>query len=586
MRRLLHALATLSVLSALLAFASLPARAATRAISVTELNYNPRESSDFEFIELINTSGGNLTLTGAKFTNAIEYTFGVLVLQPNQRVVVCANRAKFTDRYGAIAQLAASSFKGNFKDSGEVVTLVDASNKLLLSFEYDSSGTWPSRANGLGSTLEVIDPLGDLNDPDNWRSSAEYDGSPGRAGIGPQRSVVINEVLAHTDPPLEDAIELYNNLDTAVDISGWFISNERSEPFKFQIPAGTIIKPHGFKVIYEYQFNNAASTNAFTFNSAHGDEAVLLSNGTPMIWMDATSFDASENGYSFARYPNGTGPLVIQSDLSFGTDVRNFYPQSFLGIFRTGLGASNNPPRVGPLVISQIQYDPPAGEDEFIEILNPTAQSIPLYDPNSPTNRWKLEDAVTFEFPANVTLAAGAKLIVCSTNPAAFRARQPVPDTVQVFGPWTGLLNNAGDHIKLYKPDPPQLPPRPDAGFVPYILVEEINYTDTAPWPVGGSNGFSILRKTLNYANDGSNWYTDSVAPPTVSVNAALVGANIRLRFNVPAGYTATIETRRDAGSGAWSPAQSFAAQASDRTQDWLYVVEGVQRTFRVSISR
>ena len=30
----------------------------------------------------------------------------------------------------------------------------------------------------------------------------------------------------------------------------------------------------------------------------------------------------------------------------------------------------------------------------------------------------------------------------------------------------------------------PQLPPHPDAGFVPYILVEEVMYRDASPWPV------------------------------------------------------------------------------------------------------
>jgi len=38
---------------------------------------------------------------------------------------------------------------------------------------------------------------------------------------------------------------------------------------------------------------------------------------------------------------------------------------------------------------------------------------------------------------------------------------------------------------RLYKPDAPQVPPHPDAGFVPYILVEQIDYLNAAPWPTG-----------------------------------------------------------------------------------------------------
>ena len=36
--------------------------------------------------------------------------------------------------------------------------------------------TWPDRADGNGSSLEVIDTAGNYNDPRNWRSSTEYAG--------------------------------------------------------------------------------------------------------------------------------------------------------------------------------------------------------------------------------------------------------------------------------------------------------------------------------------------------------------------------------------------------------------------------
>ena len=52
-------------------------------------------------------------------------------------------------------------------------------------------------------------------------------------------NVVINEVLAHTDPPLEDAVELFNPTSQSVDISGWFLSNTGKSLKKFRIPNGT-----------------------------------------------------------------------------------------------------------------------------------------------------------------------------------------------------------------------------------------------------------------------------------------------------------------------------------------------------------
>ena len=559
-------------------------------IVVSELNYNPLDGGDYEFIEVLNTGTTPFNLTGATFTNGVEYVFQSTTLQAGQRLVICTDRTKFIERYGAIPELAPSSFKGSLKDEGEELTLVNALGQILFQFSFDSNSKWPSRANGLGSTLEVIDPKGDLSAPDNWRSSAEYNGSPGRAGVGTQRSVVINEVLAHTDPPLEDAIELYNNTSSAIDISHWFISNSRANPFKYTIPSGTVIPARGFKVFYQYQFDRAGDPDAFTFNAAHGDEAVLLSadaSGNPLLWMDATTFEASENGYSFARFPNGSGPLVIASDLSLGTSVRSTFPQNFLNEFRKGTGASNPPPRVGPLLISRFQFAPPTSGDEFIEIQNISQSVIPLFDPLYPTNSWILDNAIQFVFPNDLWLAPGEKVIVSGVPPSDFRSRQSVaPNVVAVLGPWTGLLNNAGDRIALFKPDPPQGPDRPDAGFVPYILVEEIQYSPDAPWPIGPSSGYALVRKTNSYGNDPLNWTLD--APLAVSVNIAskLSGNTIELTFEIPSGVVATIETRRESHTGSWAIAQSFPAQATPLSQSYSYSLEGSQRVFRVLFSR
>ena len=52
--------------------------------------------------------------------------------------------------------------------------------------------------------------------------------------------VIINEVLTHTDDPLEDALELYNPWPTNVNIGNYWISNARNDPKKFRIPAGTM----------------------------------------------------------------------------------------------------------------------------------------------------------------------------------------------------------------------------------------------------------------------------------------------------------------------------------------------------------
>ena len=83
---------------------------------------------------------------------------------------------------------------------------------------------------------------------------------------------------------------------------------------------------------------------------------------------------------------------------------------------------------------------------------------------------------------AAALVLAGGVLGLAGAGTAQAAACGPV--SAPPLSPAGGNLNNTGESIALFKPDPPQLPPHPDAGFVPYVLVEEINYSALSPWPV------------------------------------------------------------------------------------------------------
>ena len=78
-----------------------------------------------------------------------------------------------------------------------------------------------------------------------------------------------------------------------------------------------------------------------------------------------------------------------------------------------------------------------------------------------------------------------------------------------------GNLNNRGDTVRLLKPDPPQGPNREDAGFVPYILVDRVKYSDRAPWPSKADGfGATLQRKTtMAFGNDPISWKAAEPSP-------------------------------------------------------------------------
>ena len=87
----------------------------------------------------------------------------------------------------------------------------------------------------------------------------------------------------------------------------------------------TVITAGSHHVFYEYQFNDTGSVDNVPFALSELGDMVFLtaadaaSNLTRVV--DIAEFEASDNGVSFGRYPNGTGPLVAMAGLTLGTSV-------------------------------------------------------------------------------------------------------------------------------------------------------------------------------------------------------------------------------------------------------------------------
>ncbi len=359
--------------------------------------------------------------------------------------------------------------------------------------------------------------------------------TPEESNYLPIPNVVINEVLTHTDAPLEDAIELRNVSSSLVNIGGWFLSDSRTTLKKYRIPNGTMIPANGFRVFYEIDFNSNNLVAPFSLDSARGDEVHLAAadaGGQLTGYRIVADFGPAANGVSFGRYNtsslNGNRvDFTALAQRTFGADN----PRT-VDDFRTGTGRTNSGPLVGLVVISEIMYHPPelpgGGEneaEEFIELRNITASAVPLYHSAYPAHTWRLRDAVDFDFPPNVSIPVNGLILVVRFDPvadpaalSAFRTKYNLSPNVAVYGPYRGRLDNGSDSVELYRPDTPQQPPGPDARYVPYVLVDRVAYSDAPPWPTNNVDGFGYSLQRLNaadYGNDPVNW---TAAPPSAGV--------------------------------------------------------------------
>ena len=348
-------------------------------------------------------------------------------MAPGQFAVVAKNTAAFELRYGDQINLLGQFQSGSLANNGERIELTDLLGQPLISFGYDDADPWPQRADGIGGTLELIDsatPAEQYGKPYRWRGSTPFGGSPG-ADSTPSLGVVVNEVLSNGNAanPL-DAIELLNTSAASVDISGWFLSDSGSNPLKYQIPAGTVLRPGQHWAVTEEQFNphpDDQGPREFALNGVDGDDVWLVTTNAQGVidrFVDDVEFGAAVAGESFGRMDVYGGRLAPMTTVTLGSD--------------------NSVPRLGPLVISEVQYNPgspslaaiaqdaeiTSDDLEFIEVANPTGAPLDLTD-------WRIRGGIDFNFDPGTTIPAGGALVLLSFNPtnpenaarvAAFRA--------------------------------------------------------------------------------------------------------------------------------------------------------------------
>src|SRR5204862_1633780 len=110
-------------------------------------------------------------------------------------------------------------------------------------------------------------------------------------------------------------------------------------------------------------------------------------------------FEAADPQVTLARYTNTGG-------------------SAFAAASSPTPGAANAPPKVGPIVINEIMYNPPLGGDEFVELLNITTSPVNLFDPAHPEHTWKFTKGITFDFPQGASVPAGGYMLLVAIDPA------------------------------------------------------------------------------------------------------------------------------------------------------------------------
>ncbi len=461
-------------------------------LRITEIMYNPAGNDDAEFIELQNVGLVPVNLQGVKFTSGIAFTFGEGLLAPGERAVVARSIAGFTAKYGAEGINVVGEYTGTALDNGgERIALADAFGRVIQDFQYNDG--WYPITDDLGFSLTIIDAsaaTSSWSSKSSWRPSSAADGTPGAADpltTPAPGAIIVNEVVVDTASPGGGWIELLNTTSQPIDVANWYVSDSPASPAKVQIAGSLVIPAGGFAVLSEgTHFGPSAHANGFLLSRIGGELSIVA--GTP---------SGALAGYQETRDYRAT-----ESEVAQGRHINSVGDASFVTLVTATPGAANSAPRVGPVVINEIMYNPAAGGDEFIELRNISGGSVSLFDSTEPANTWRIEGAVGFAFPSGVSLPADGYVLVVATNPEAFRAKHGLPAGAAIYGPFSGSLDNGGESIRLVRPGAP-------IDFsVPEYLVDRVTYDDAAPWPLeADGNGPSLERiNGTAFGDDPIRW--------------------------------------------------------------------------------
>jgi hypothetical protein len=505
-----------------------------QSLRISEIMYHPSSEisdlksqiSEAEFIELTNVGSESIDLNLVRFAKGIDFTFPSFELAPGAYCLVIKDLAAFEAIYGNGLPIV-GQYSGSLDNAGERIELLDAAGSVIESFEYEDG--WFDLTDGLGFSLTRRDPA--ASNPANknsWRASAYAGGSPGTddAGLVPEPgSVVIDEVMANPAAGECDWIELHNSTDRAIDLGGWFLSDDGNDLTKYRIAEATSIPAGGYLVFTQDQhFGNAADPGRTApfglskegetvyLHSDRADAAAAWAKAHPTQilggYSDKVKFDACEKEISSGRVQKSTGA------------------SDFVALTEPTPGKANAAPIMGPIVITEIMYHPTDTEEaEYVELLNIGSESVALYDADKAAP-WRFTDdpqdpAIEMLFPSepSVILTPGQYLVLAK-DLSFFTSRYTLPAGVQVLAWGAGRLTNGGEKVQLSRPF------EVDAeGKIEWIRVDRVSYSDGShpldfaagvdPWPLeADGQGKSLARTDPHaYGNDPGNWRAAAPSP-------------------------------------------------------------------------
>ncbi len=283
-------------------------------------------------------------------------------------------------------------------------------------------------------------------------------GAPNSNQVPQQVSILLNEIYSRGTTEEPDWVEVYNNGDATIDLSGWKIYDSGGQAGtkpKLEFPAGTTIESKGFVVI------TVDDGSASGFGLSSNGEKVWLENPDGAV-ADSIEFPALEEATSFGRYPDGTDNLQVMTTVTKGS-------------------ANSNDTPAGIIVLMNEAYSRGIATDpDWIEIYNDSDVEVDL-------TGYKIYDAggqsgtkPKKEFPAGTVITAKGFYVIVVDD-----------DDPSGFG-----LSSGGDEVWFEKAD---------GTVIDHVVIPAMTETQSYGRKPDGTENWQLLETiTRGTSNNGA----------------------------------------------------------------------------------
>ena len=305
-----------------------------------ELNYHPEGNNHaLEFIELYNQNSVNVDLTGWELTGGVDYSFPENTIIEGRSFMVIALDPETIQKVSGLAKVL-GPYQGRLDNAGETVRLRNNNERIMDEITYNDRDPWQVSADGSGATLSKSIPMTASAPPENWTSSPQRLGTPGK----------INFQDSNLPPPTIKVPILsfdqgwrYN--ESGMDLGPEWASKEHpvAEEWKFgpgvhakenrlEVNIGTeLIRPASNNpYVITYYFETEFNLSETQFSNAYELQITYLIDDGAIFYL---------NGNEVYRHNMPFGEVTSGTLASSGSEAKKNEP---IGIPMVGLKAGKN----------------------------------------------------------------------------------------------------------------------------------------------------------------------------------------------------------------------------------------------------